>query len=82
MHTATLRAIGGSVSVTLPRQFVRSLGLEAGDQVSVTMEGGRLVLVPARPRYALSDLTKGMQPGDLPSAPSWDDEPGRGREVW
>lgn len=82
MHTAKLRAIGGSVSVSLPRQFLRSLGLDAGAQVAVTMEGGRLVLSPTRPRYTLAELTKGMKPGDMPTAEGWDEAPRAGREAW
>ena len=82
MRTSTLRAVGGSISVTLPRQFLRSLGLEAGAQVAVSVEAGRLVLTPARPRYRLEDLMKGMKPGDLPSAEGWDSIPAAGREVW
>ena len=61
MHTATLRAVGGSVSVTLPRQMLRTLGLTAGASVAVTLEDGRLVLSPARPRYRLDDLLAGMR---------------------
>jgi antitoxin ChpS len=82
MHTSTLRAIGGSVSVTLPRQLLRSMGLEAGARVNVAMEDGRLVLSPARPRYTLAELTQGMKPGDLPAAPGWEDDAPLGREAW
>ncbi len=82
MHTATLRAIGGSVTVTLPRQFLRSLGLEAGAQVAVTMEDGRLVLSPTRPHYTLAELTRGMKPGDMPTAQGWDTMPPAGQEAW
>lgn len=82
MHTATLRAVGGSVSVTLPRQMLRTLGLAAGASVAVTLEGGRLVLSPARPRYSLDELLAGMKPGDMPTVPGWDDAPPVGREVW
>jgi len=81
MHTSTLRAIGGSVSVTLPRQLLRSLGLEAGARVAVELEGGRLVLSPARPRYRLDQLLKGMRKGDMPRAEGWDDMAPVGREV-
>ena len=68
MHTATLRAVGGSLSVTLPRQMLRTLGLAAGSAVAVTVEEGRLVLSPTRPRYALAELLAGMKPGDMPTA--------------
>ena len=82
MHTATLRAVGGSVSVTLPRQMLRTLGLDAGAAVAVMVEDGRLVLAPTRPRYSLAELLAGMKPGDMPTAPGWGDAPPVGREVW
>ena len=82
MHTATLRAVGGSVSVTLPRQMLRTLGLAAGASVAVTVEDGRLVLSPARPRYSLGELLAGMKPGDMPTAKGWGDTRPTGREVW
>lgn len=81
MNIATLRAVGGSVSVTLPRQMLRTLGLEAGSAVAVTVEGGRLVLAPTRPRYTLDELLKGMRKGDMPRAPGWDESPAVGREA-
>jgi len=81
MHIATLRAVGGSISVTLPRQMLRALGLVAGAAVTVTLEDGRLVLSPARPRYSLSELLKGMRKGDMPKAAGWDDMPPVGREA-
>ena len=47
MHTATFRAVGGSVSVTLPHQMLRIPGLAASASVAVTVEDGGLVLSPA-----------------------------------
>jgi antitoxin component of MazEF toxin-antitoxin module len=82
MHTVTLRAVGGSVSVTLPRQLLRTLGLEAGAAVAVTLEEGRLVLSRAQPRYTLDELLAGMKPGDMPTAPGWSEAKPAGREAW
>ncbi len=82
MHTATLRAVGGSVSVTLPRQLLRTLGLSAGASVAVTLEDGRLVISPARPRYSLDQLLADMKPGDMPTAEGWDGAPPAGQEAW
>ncbi len=82
MNTATLRAVGGSVSVTLPRQLLRSLGLEAGATVQVTADAGRLILAPVRPRYTLAELTRGMREGDMPQLPAWEAEGPRGQEAW
>ena len=82
MHTATLRAVGGTVFVTLPRQMLRTLGLGAGALVTVTVEGGRIVLAPVRPRYSLTELLAGMKPGDMPTANGWSDARLAGREAW
>jgi antitoxin ChpS len=82
MHTSTLRSVGGSVSITLPRQMLRTLGLEAGAEVTVSLEGGRLVLAPVRPRYTLAELLAGMKPGDMPSDRHWNEARPVGREAW
>ncbi|WP_294000916.1 AbrB/MazE/SpoVT family DNA-binding domain-containing protein [Sphaerotilus sp.] len=82
MHTSTLRSVGGSVAVTLPRQFLRSLGLSAGAVVNVEMSGGSLVLTPARPRYILADLLAGMEPGDMPADADTERAAPVGREAW
>jgi antitoxin ChpS len=82
MHTATLRSVGGSVSVTLPRQMLRTLGLAAGSSVAVTVEEGRLVLAPAHPRYTLAELLTGMKPGDMPTDKAWARSKPVGREAW
>ena len=82
MHTVTLRAVGGSVSVTLPRQMLRTLGLSVGASVAVTLEDGRLVLSPERPRLTLAELLAGMKPGDMPTAEGWTEAPAVGREAW
>lgn len=82
MHSATLRAIGGSVSVTLPRQMLRQLGLEAGQEVEISIDGRSLKLAPKRPQYSLAQLLRGMKPGDMPTEAGWDTEPRTGREAW
>ncbi len=81
MNVAKLRAIGGSVGVTLPRPMLRQMGLEAGCEVEIASDGQSLTLTPRRKRYALADLLKGMRPGDMPTADEWDAAPPVGREV-
>jgi antitoxin component of MazEF toxin-antitoxin module len=82
MHTAKLRAVGGSVSVTLPRPMLRQMGLDVGDAVAIASDGERLTLEPVRKRYSLAQMLKGMKPGDMPAAPGWSNEPPKGREAW
>ena len=82
MHTATLRTLGGSIALTLPRPMLKSLGLDVGHQVEIAVQGNALMLSPAHPRYKLADLVAGMKPGDLPQADGWDAQPAVGQEVW
>ena len=66
----------------LSRQMLRTLGLAAGASAAVTLQNGRLVLSPARPRDTLDELLAGMLPGDMPTAPGWADAPPVEREAW
>jgi looped-hinge helix DNA binding domain, AbrB family len=57
MTTATLRAVGGSIVMSIPKRVLELLGLHAGSQVDVNVQNGQLVIVPkVKPRYALSEL--------------------------
>ena len=83
MHTATLRAPPGeSVSVTLPHQMRRALGVAVGASVAMTLEDCRLGLSPAWPRHTLDEMLAGMKPGDMPTAPGWAEALPEGREAW
>jgi antitoxin ChpS len=57
MLTSTLRTVGGSVMMTIPKAALDLLGLGANDKVVLRVDDGRLVVeARARPRYALADL--------------------------
>ncbi len=84
MATSTLRNVGGSVMMTIPKVVVDELGLTANTKVEVLAEDGRVVAVPQRrPRYTLEEL---LAECDL-EAPltaedrEWLDGPPVGREV-
>ncbi len=57
MLTSTLRTVGGSVMMTIPKAVLDVLGLGVNDKVALHVEAGRL-MVEARPRpkYALAEL--------------------------
>lgn len=81
-HTATLRALGQSVAVTIPQAVAISAGLHAGDKVSFEIEAGRLVMAKAtRRKYTLRDLLamQGNKPLQIDS--QWDAMPDVVREV-
>ena len=57
MHTTSLRKVGGSVMLAVPRAVLDLLGLRAGAKVGIAIERGRLVVEPSkRPRYTLDEL--------------------------
>ncbi len=56
MHTATLRSLGGSVALTLPKQLLKALGLQSGSEV-IALDRDKLIVSPGkRPKYTLHQL--------------------------
>ncbi len=63
MHTTTLRKVGGSVMLAVPPALLDILRLQAGAQVGIAIEGGRLVVEPRqRRRYTLDELLAQCNP--------------------
>ncbi len=59
MATAILRKLGGSVVMTVPRKVLALVDLDAGAEVKLSVESGRLVVSPQRrPKYRLADLLR------------------------
>lgn len=48
MQTAKLRKWGGSVALPIPPGALKSLGLEANDEVTIDVVDGRLMVAPSR----------------------------------
>jgi antitoxin MazE len=63
----------------IPKDVAQRIGLRAGARVDVEAEDGRIIISPARPRYVLADLLKGMTPEAMREAFDWG--PDRGREI-
>jgi antitoxin MazE len=70
---------GNSLGLRIPKDVAERIGLRAGARVNVEAEGSRIIISPARPRYVLSDLLKGMTPDAMREAFDWG--PDRGREI-
>ncbi len=49
---------GGSCAIRLPKMAVESLGLHEGETVNLQLEGGALVIRPAKLHYVLDDLVE------------------------
>lgn len=48
----TIRKIGNSEGIIIPKEVLERLGLKAGDEFSVTEENGQLTLVPQNAELA------------------------------
>jgi antitoxin ChpS len=84
MVVATLRSVGGSIMVAIPKPLLQALGLAADAKVGLTVEDGRLVLEPRpKPRYTLADLLAQCDPSAPPSEEDrqWEAAEPIGREV-
>ena len=82
MSQATLRVLGGSVALTIPKKLLESIGLGAGDRVSVAADRGRIVVEPVkRPKYRLADLLAQCKGKRFVMDREWDEAPPVGPEV-
>jgi antitoxin ChpS len=63
MHRTKLRKVGGSVMLAVPPALLDILDLQAGAEVGIGVERGRLVVEPqSRPRYTLAELLAQCSP--------------------
>jgi len=59
MYSITLRKLGGSVILTLPKAWLKQTGLDAGSDVALYIVDNKLMVEPvSRPVYKLSDLVE------------------------
>lgn len=57
MYISNLRKVGGSVMLAVPPAILDIAQLHSGSIVSITVEDGRLIIVPEQPRkYTLQEL--------------------------
>ena len=68
---------GNSLGLRIPKDIARRAGLREGARVEVEAEGDRVIISPARPRYVLADLLKGMTPEAMREAFDWGSDKGR-----
>jgi antitoxin MazE len=73
------RALGQQLGAAHPEDIAQRIGLREGARVDVEAEGNRIIITPARRRYVLADLLKGMTPEAMREAFDWG--PDRGREI-
>jgi antitoxin ChpS len=86
MEVLTIRKVGGSLMVALPKAAAEQLGLQDKQRIAFEVRKGTIVLDPrayVRPKYKLADLIAQCDP-DAPvpeEAKEWLDAPSVGSEI-
>jgi antitoxin MazE len=57
---------GNSLAIRLPRAAIKSLHVQEGEQVQLTIRGGRVEISAARRCYRLEDLVSQITPDNQP----------------
>lgn len=70
---------GNSLAIRLPKHLAAELQLKEDSPVDLSVESGRLVLTPTRPKYDLADLVAGIKPSNLHSETDWGEPVGKER---
>ena len=74
---------GNSQGVRFPAKVLEEAKVAVGDEVDITVEGGRIVVVPSqrvRGRYRLEELVARVPEDYEPGEEDWGDP--TSREVW
>ncbi|MDJ0615420.1 MAG: AbrB/MazE/SpoVT family DNA-binding domain-containing protein [Calothrix sp. MO_192.B10] len=58
MVTQKVRMWGNSLAIRLPQAIALQMGLKEGALVSISTDGDKIILSPARPKYTLDELLK------------------------
>jgi antitoxin MazE len=76
---ATIQKWGNSLALRIPKPVARQIQVEEGDDVELRVSADELVVRPARPKYSLASLIKGIKPTNRHTEVDWGEA--RGREV-
>ena len=71
---------GNSLGLRLPKSVAVEAHIAEGDTVHVTVQGGVIVITPARVQYSLEELVDKITPANRHKKTSWGHAVGR--EAW
>ncbi len=85
MHSAKLRTVGGSTMVAIPPAVLEALNLASKSEVSISIEGNKLVITPkvrCKPHLSYAERMAMCDPNApiSPTEQEWIDAPRMGRE--
>lgn len=64
--TTRIQKWGNSLALRIPRSFAKDIRLSQGSEVDLTVDRGRLMIVPSRKaKYPLAALLKGINKKNL-----------------
>ncbi len=84
MVASTLRNVGGSLVMTVPKAIIDELGLQANTKLDVIAQDGNIIAVPRRrPKYTVEQLVAEWEvwPEQTAEEQEWLDMPSVGNEV-
>ncbi len=71
MMTATLRNWGGSVALPIPKNLLSLAHLEAGNEVTIDVRDGQIIIAANRPQFTLKQLMQEHKKLALPRDEEW-----------
>lgn len=71
---------GNSLAVRIPKAFAEEAGLDENTNVDISVEGKTIIIRPARKKYTLAELLKGVTKANRHGEVDWG--PPVGKEVW
>jgi antitoxin MazE len=77
---AAIAKWGNSLALRLPRRVAEGAGLSLGSRVELQVDGDRLIIALAKPKYKLSELLAQHKPEHRHEEVDWG--PAQGKEVW
>ncbi len=71
---------GNSLGIRIPKQIAEQVKLNEGDEIEISTDENRLILIPQKKKYTLEELLDGMTDEHLHSEVDWGESVGR--EQW
>jgi antitoxin MazE len=67
----TVQRWRNSLAIRIPKTFAAQANLDEGSRVEVSIEGGRIIVAPARMQWQLNDLVKKISRANLHPQVEW-----------
>jgi antitoxin MazE len=67
----TVQRWGNSLAIRIPKPFALETDLQENSEADISLDGGRIVVSPARKELRLTDLVKAITPGNVHSEIGW-----------